>query len=90
MVQPNRSHQQLRIPRRAPHEQISVRFWPASLRRWPTRRRTVESLPDGWQVEVSEIEPAVGQPGGAMQVRIISSENDVVPVDDLLELGILR
>jgi hypothetical protein len=51
---------------------------------------TIDRLPEGWQIEVCEIEPAVGQPGGAMQVRIINSQRDFVSVDELLYLRILR
>jgi len=55
----------------------------------PLRSYTIESLPRGWQVEVSEIEPAVGQPGGAMQVRILDHDGVAQDVETLLERGIL-
>jgi hypothetical protein len=49
-----------------------------------------DHLPEGWTIEVSEIEPAVGQPGGALQVRIINHIGEVISVEDLLDSGVLR
>jgi nicrotizing toxin Mtb-like protein len=51
---------------------------------------TIDQLPEGWRIEISEIEPAVGQPGGAMQVRIVDDAKKVIPVDVLRRMGILR
>jgi hypothetical protein len=51
---------------------------------------TIDHLPDGWKIEVSKIEPAVGQPGGAIQVRIIDDANEIVSVEDLRRIGVLR
>jgi hypothetical protein len=51
---------------------------------------TIDDLPDGWRIEVSVIEPAVGQPGGAIQVRILDDAGAVVPVDELRRVGVLR
>ncbi len=56
----------------------------------PLHSYEIEYLPEGWRIEVSEIEPAAGQPGGAMQVRIFSAQGDVMLVKDLLKAGILR
>jgi len=56
----------------------------------PLHSYTIDNLPEGWQVEVSKIEPAVGQPGGAMQVRIMNDEDTIMLVKDLLKLRILR
>jgi hypothetical protein len=56
----------------------------------PLHSYGIEYLPEGWRIEVSEIEPAVGQPGGAMQVRIFDTQGDVMTVKDLLKAGILR
>jgi len=56
----------------------------------PLHSYEIEYLPEGWRIEVSEIEPAVGQPGGAMQVRILNSEKDVMTVEELVGLHILR
>jgi hypothetical protein len=49
-----------------------------------------DHLPEGWKIEISEIEPTVGQPGGALQVRIINIIGEVTSVEDLLDLGVLR
>jgi hypothetical protein len=51
---------------------------------------TIDHLPDGWRIEVSKIEPAVGQPGGAIQVRIVDDANVVVSVEELRRTGVLR
>ncbi|WP_369807328.1 hypothetical protein [Mycobacterium sp. 852002-51057_SCH5723018] len=32
-----------------------------------------KSLPENWQIEVSEVAPGVGRPGGSIQVRILNS-----------------
>jgi hypothetical protein len=56
----------------------------------PLHSYIIDYLPQGWKVEVSEIEPAVGQPGGAMQVRILDTQGDVMTVKDLLKARILR
>jgi Tuberculosis necrotizing toxin len=56
----------------------------------PYHAYTIDYLPDRWKIEVSEIEPAVGQPGGALQVRILNSQGEVITVKDLSKLGILR
>jgi hypothetical protein len=55
----------------------------------PLYSYTIDSLPRGWQVEVSQIEPAVGQPGGAMQVRILDHDGVAQDVETLLERGVL-
>ncbi|HKP44399.1 glycohydrolase toxin TNT-related protein [Mycobacterium sp.] len=49
-------------------------------------------LPPGWKVEVSEIAPATGQPGGGIQVRVLDSTNSAVPVSVLKDprVGVLR
>ena len=56
----------------------------------PLHAYTIDHLPEGWKIEVSEIEPAVGQPGGALQVRILDDANGVVSVEELRRIGILR
>jgi hypothetical protein len=55
----------------------------------PLNSYTIEHLPEGWKIEVSEIEPAVGQPGGALQVRILDHNNRPLDVQTLLKRGIL-
>ena len=56
----------------------------------PYHAYTFESLPDGWQVEVSEVAPGLGQPGGSTQVRILDSTGRAMTVDELIELGVLE
>jgi Tuberculosis necrotizing toxin len=55
----------------------------------PLHSYTIAQLPDGWKIEVSEIEPAVGQPGGALQVRILDQNMRPWDVATLLKRGIL-
>lgn len=49
-------------------------------------RYTLQDLPDGWKIEVSDIGPGVGQPGGGVQVRILSEDGQPVRVEDLLNM----
>lgn len=55
----------------------------------PLNSYAIEHLPEEWKIEVSEIEPAVGQPGGAMQVRILDHTDRPVDVETLLKRGVL-
>lgn len=55
----------------------------------PYNSYTLQSLPPGWKVEVSEIAPGLGQPGGSLQVRILDDRGMVKPVDELRRLRIL-
>ncbi|MUL49071.1 DUF4237 domain-containing protein [Mycobacterium sp. CBMA360] len=55
----------------------------------PYNSYTLQSLPPGWKVEVSEIAPGVGQPGGGLQVRILDDLGKVKTVDELRRLRIL-
>jgi hypothetical protein len=48
------------------------------------------ALPEGWTIEVSEVAPGVGQPGGSIQVRVFDDEGDVRIVDELIRKGVLR
>ena len=56
----------------------------------PYAAYTFGRLPDGWTIEVSEVAPGVGQPGGSIQVRIFDEEGDVRIVDELITKGVLR
>jgi hypothetical protein len=56
----------------------------------PLHTYAIDQLPEGWKIEVSQIEPAVGQPGGAIQLRILDDTSKVIPVEDLRRIGILR
>ncbi|MEZ0363590.1 alpha/beta hydrolase [Mycobacterium sp. pUA109] len=46
---------------------------------------TLQDLPAGWKIEVSEIAPGCGQPGGGLQVRIIDNAGEIVPVSELVD-----
>lgn len=58
----------------------------------PYNAYTLDHLPDGWTIQVSEAAPALGQPGGSIQVQILNSEGRVMTVDELTdpEIGVLR
>jgi hypothetical protein len=56
----------------------------------PYAAYTFGRLPDGWTIEVSEVAPGVGQPGGSVQVRIFDAEGKVQIVQDLIRRGVLR
>ncbi len=49
-------------------------------------------LPDGWWVEVSQVAPWFGRPGGAVQVRVLMSDGAAAAVRELLnsEYYVLR
>ncbi|ORW78091.1 hypothetical protein AWC26_01005 [Mycobacterium shimoidei] len=49
----------------------------------PRNAYRIDRLPDGWRIEVSEVAPGLGQPGGATQVRILNSDDEPVSVRDL-------
>ncbi|MDI3313435.1 MAG: glycohydrolase toxin TNT-related protein [Mycobacterium sp.] len=56
----------------------------------PYHAYVLDHLPEGYRIEVSEVEPAVGQPGGALQVRILDESGKVLRVEQLLKEGVLR
>lgn len=58
----------------------------------PLRAYAIDYLPEGWTIEISEIEPAVGQPGGALQVQIVDDANRTLTVRELTKdtVGVLR
>jgi hypothetical protein len=56
----------------------------------PYNRFALEALPDGWTIEVSQIAPAFGRDGGALQVLIYNDLGRKVSVELLLENGVLR
>lgn len=58
--------------------------------REPYNAYEFDHLPTGWHVEVSEVAPGVGQPGGSIQVRIFDSEGRALNVEELLDIGVLR
>jgi hypothetical protein len=50
----------------------------------------LDSLPDGWKIEVSEVAVGMGQPGGSIQVRILDSAGRAMTAEDLIEIGVLK
>ncbi|MFK4299238.1 hypothetical protein ABH924_004419 [Arthrobacter sp. GAS37] len=48
------------------------------------------TLPDGWTVESSKVEPAFGQDGGGTQFRILNEKGNPVDVDELKNEGVIR
>jgi hypothetical protein len=58
----------------------------------PLHGYAIDHLPEGWKIEVSEIEPAVGQPGGALQVMIFDDTNEALTMRELTtdSVGVLR
>lgn len=61
----------------------------ASLRD-PYHAYTIDWLPEGWFIEVSEVAPGCGQPGGSIQVRIFDHQNEMRKVEELIRRGVLR
>jgi len=45
---------------------------------------TLNHLPEKWTIEVSEVTPGLGQPGGSMQVRIFDARGEARTVEELL------
>ena len=50
----------------------------------PYAAYTLSKLPEGWTIEVSEVAPGLGQPGGSLQVRIFDAKGDPRIVDELI------
>jgi hypothetical protein len=55
----------------------------------PYNAYNILKLPEGWTIEVSEVQPGLGQPGRSIQVRIIGSGGRPTPIETLIEGGIL-
>ncbi|MFE7845750.1 TNT domain-containing protein [Microbacterium sp. NPDC057407] len=47
-------------------------------------------LPDNWSIEISEIAPAFGQPGGGLQLLIRDAAGNKLPVSTLDAAGVLK
>jgi hypothetical protein len=47
-------------------------------------------LPEGWTIEVSEVAPGLGQPGGSIQVRIFDADGKGQSIEKLVLRGVLR
>lgn len=53
----------------------------------PYHAYVLENVPKGWKIEVSEVAPGLGQPGGSIQVRILDSAGRAMTVEELIEIG---
>ncbi len=49
-----------------------------------------DNFPEGWKIEVSEVGPGLGQPGGSIQVRVLGLDGKSVPVEILDKMGLLE
>jgi hypothetical protein len=49
----------------------------------------LQALPTGWSLEVAEVAPWFGQPGGATQLFVLDGSGRKVRIADLLRLGVL-
>ena len=47
-------------------------------------------LPDGWKISIGKTAPDFGQPGGSMQVRIISTSGQTQTIGELAHEGVLK
>lgn len=58
----------------------------------PYHAYAFDHLPDNWTIEVSEVAPGVGQPGGSLQVRVFNSEGRPMTIEELTDpdIGVLR
>ncbi|WP_406815487.1 glycohydrolase toxin TNT-related protein [Mycobacterium sp. M23085] len=56
----------------------------------PYNAYSLGQLPEDWSIEVSQVAPGMGQPGGSIQVRILDDAGNARSVDDLTRIGVLR
>lgn len=70
-----------------PFEQRSLP--PSNLRAPYSVYELTGDLPAGARIEVSEVAPAFGRPGGGMQVRVLDSFDEVMTVDQMIDEGIV-
>jgi hypothetical protein len=54
-----------------------------------TTMRLTGDLPTGYRIELSEVAPAFGQPGGGQQVRILGPNNQALSIAELEQKGII-
>ena len=52
--------------------------------------RLTDDLPPGTRIEVSEVAPAFGQPGGGIQVRILDADGNAMSVDAMSRQGVIE
>jgi hypothetical protein len=55
----------------------------------PYARYLLQALPTGWSLEVGEVAPWFGQPGGATQLFVLDGSGAKVRIADLLRIGVL-
>ncbi|OKH73292.1 hypothetical protein EB72_19370 [Mycobacterium sp. SWH-M1] len=56
----------------------------------PYNAYSISALPSGWSIEVSQITPAFGRDGGALQVLIYDSAGEKMSVERLIDSDILE
>jgi hypothetical protein len=62
---------------------------PGSLSAPYTTLQLTGELPSGYRIEISQVEPAFGQPGGGQQVRILDPNGQALSIADLKREGII-
>lgn len=50
----------------------------------PYNAYTLSQLPEKWTIEVSEVAPGLGQPGGSLQVRVFDAQGEARTVEELI------
>ncbi|MGD1282715.1 glycohydrolase toxin TNT-related protein [Mycobacterium seoulense] len=50
----------------------------------PYNAYTLTQLPEKWTIEVSEVAPGLGQPGGSLQVRVFDAQGEARTVEELI------
>jgi hypothetical protein len=60
--------------------------------REPYKTFTLDHLPEGWKIEISQIAPGLGQPGGGLQVRIMDEKGVFQSVQQLatIDNGVIK
>jgi hypothetical protein len=54
-----------------------------------TSFRLTGRLPQGWQLEIGEVAPAYGRPGGARYVLVLSGSGQKLSVFEALDAGVI-
>lgn len=63
---------------------------PISSLELPYNQFELVELPDGYSIEVSQIAPAFGRDGGALQVLVYNEEGIMMTVEQLIRDGLLQ
>ncbi|MDA2890024.1 glycohydrolase toxin TNT-related protein [Mycolicibacterium sp. BiH015] len=69
---------------------FEARSLPVASLELPYRTFDFRELPEGWSIEISQVAPAFGRDGGALQVLIYDDTNNPVSVKRLLKDGVLE